>query len=121
MFKKIFTIILMFSLIMSQEPCEGTCLSEQETKNLFDNINECEFNLEKFENININLDEQIKMYITKDSLNISQIEDYIRLIKLKDEMIKVVKPKWYDNKVIWFFFGVALTATSVKLAGELTD
>ena len=71
--------------------------------------------------LNLNLDEQIKMYMEKDSLNISQIEDYMRLIKLKDEMIKVVKPKWYENKWIWFTIGVVTTAGSIKLAGELVD
>jgi len=121
MFKKIFTIILMFSLIISQEPCEGTCLSEKETKDLFNNIQECEFDKEKYLKLNENLNSQIYMYIQKDSLNISQIEDYMRLIKLKDEMIKVVKPKWYENKWLWFTFGVVATAGSIKLAGEIVD
>ena len=57
----------------------------------------------------------------KNKLNQSQIEDYLRLIKLKDEMIKVVKPKWYENKWIWFGLGVVATAGSVKLAGEIVD
>ena len=72
-----------------------------------------------FEKINVNLDEQIKMYMTKDSLNQSQIEDYMRLIKLKDEMIKVVAPKWYENRYLWFFMGIAITVTAVDLAGQL--
>ena len=84
-------------------------------------MNELEFNLEKMINLNYNLESQVKLYMYNDSLNTSQIEDYIRLVKLKDDMIKVVKPKWYENRYLWFFFGVALTATSVKLAGEITD
>ena len=36
-------------------------------------------------------------------------------------MIKVVKPKWYENKWLWFGFGVVFTAGSVKLAGEIID
>ena len=117
--KKFISILLMFSFIFVQEPCEGTCLSEEESINLTEKIQKMEFDLDKYLKINTNLDEQIKMYMEKDSLNNSQIEDYMRLIKLKDEMIKIVKPKWYDNKVLWFFFGVTLTATSVKLAGEI--
>ena len=108
-----------FSFVFTQEPCEGTCLSEEESINLTEKIQQMEFDLDKYLKINKNLDEQIKMYMEKDSLNISQIEDYMRLIKLKDEMIKTVKPKWYENRYLWFFFGVALTATSVKLAGEI--
>ena len=117
--KKFISILLILSFIFPQEPCEGTCLSEEESINLTEKIQKMEFDLDKYLKINKNLDEQLKLYMNKDSLNISQIEDYMRLIKLKDEMIKVVKPKWYDNKVLWFFFGVALTATSVKLAGEI--
>ena len=36
-------------------------------------------------------------------------------------MIQVVKPKWYENKWIWFGLGVVATAGSVKLAGEIVD
>ena len=79
------------------------------------------FDLEKSKEINLNLEDQIKMYTKKDSLNISQIEDYMKFIKLKDEMIKVVKPKWYENKWLWFGLGVVCTAGSVKLAGEIIE
>ena len=114
-------ILLVLSFVFTQEPCEGTCLSENESKNMVNNIQELQFNLDKQLKINENLNEQIYMYIQKDSLNISQIEDYMRLIKLKDEMIKVVKPKWYENKWLWFGLGVITTAGSVKLAGEIVD
>ena len=119
--KKLLTILLIFSFVFTQEPCEGTCLSEEETTNLFNNIQECEFDKEKYLKLNENLNEQIYMYIHKDSINVSQIEDYMRLIKLKDEMIKVVKPKWYENKWLWFTIGVISTAGSIKLASELVD
>ena len=66
-----------------QEPCLGTCLSEEETKNLFNNIQECEFNLEKCSKANENLNEQIYMYIQSDSLYVSQIEDYKKQLELK--------------------------------------
>ena len=119
--KKLLTILLIFSFVFTQEPCEGTCLSEEETTNLFNNIQECEFDKEKYLKLNENLNEQIYMYIHKDSINVSQIEDYMRLIKLKDEMIKVVKPKWYENTWLWFGLGVICTAGSIKIAGELVD
>ena len=118
---KLLSILLLLSLTFTQEPCEGTCLSEEETKNMYNNIKELQFDLDKFKNININLEDQIKIYEEKDKLTQSQINDYLRLIKLKDEMIKVVKPKWYENKWIWFGLGVVFTAGSVKLAGEIVD
>tara|TARA_Y100000593_G_scaffold86988_1_gene166696 strand:- start:745 stop:1107 length:363 start_codon:yes stop_codon:yes gene_type:complete len=119
--KKLLLILLMFSFIFTQEPCEGTCLSEEETTNLFNNIKELEFDKNKYLEINKNLEKEIFMYIQKDSLYLSQIEDYKNVISLKNEMISLVKPKWYENRYLWFFFGVALTATSVKLAGEIND
>ena len=85
----------------------------------------------------------------KDSLNVSLVEDYEAMVKrleataaidsmlianktfqislLKDtnklleQKVKLVRPKWYENKWIYFTFGVALTATSVKLAGQIVD
>ena len=45
-----------------QEPCEGTCLSEEETTNLFNNIKELEFDLNKSNELNLNLNLQITDY-----------------------------------------------------------
>ena len=42
-------------------------------------------------------------------------------IKLYNELVKEVKPKWYENKWLWFTLGVITTAGSIKLAGELVD
>ena len=119
--KKIISILLVLSFIFSQEPCEGTCLSIEESKDMVNNITELQFDLDKQLKINKNLNEQIYMYIQKDSLNISQIEDYMRLIKLKNEMIKIVKPKWYENKWLWFTIGVLTTAGTLKLASDIVD
>ena len=102
-----------------QEPCIGTCLSEEETKNLFNNIQECEFNLDKCLKTKENLNSQIYMYIQSDSLYQSQIEDYKKQLELKEEMIDLVKPKWYENRYLWFGYGVTLTVGSVILAGQL--
>ena len=91
----------------------------------------------------------IKELELKDSLNVSLVSDYEAMVKrleataaidsmliankttqinlLKDtnklleQKVKLVQPKWYENKWIYFTFGVALTATSVKLAGKIVD
>jgi len=91
----------------------------------------------------------IKELELKDSLNVSLVEDYEAMVKrleataaidsmliankttqltlLKDtnklleQKVKLVQPKWYENKWLYFTFGVALTATSVKLAGQIVD
>ncbi len=111
--------ILFLSFIFSQEPCEGTCLSEEETKNLYNNIQELQFDLDKNKEIIENLNSQIYMYIQSDSLYKSQIEDYKTKLQYKDEMIELVKPQWYENKDLWFGIGVIFTASSVHLAGQI--
>tara|TARA_B100000073_G_scaffold231819_1_gene193656 strand:- start:364 stop:717 length:354 start_codon:yes stop_codon:yes gene_type:complete len=111
--------ILLMSLIFTQEPCKGTCLSEEETKNLFNNIKELEFNLNKCNELNSNLTLQITDYEKLIESNKLLIEDYKLQIELKDDMIQVVKPKWYENKYIWFGLGVVFTSGGVYLAGQL--
>tara|TARA_B100000900_G_C20539726_1_gene699923 strand:+ start:367 stop:687 length:321 start_codon:yes stop_codon:yes gene_type:complete len=104
---KTLMMILLCSFIFTQEdvPCDGTCLSEEETKNLFNNIQELEFNLEKAKTLNLEYEDLMK--------------DYENQIKLKDDMIELVKPKWYDNKYLWFFGGMIITSGSVYLAGQI--
>ena len=112
-------ILLLFSFIFTQEPCEGTCLSEEETTNLFNNIKELKFDLNKSNEINVNLTLQITDYIKSDSLNVSLINDYKNQLVWKEEMIDLVKPKWYDNKYLWFFGGMIITSGAVYLAGQI--
>ena len=112
-------VILFLSFVISQEPCDGTCLSEEETKNLYNNIQELQFSVDKYVELEKNLNEQIQSYIKSDSLYQSQIEDYKKQLEMKEEMIDLVKPKWHENKYLWFFGGVILTSGSVYLAGQI--
>jgi len=91
----------------------------------------------------------IKELELKDSLNVSLVADYEEMVKkleanaaidsilisnkttqidlLKDtnnlleQKVKLVRPKWYENKWLYFTFGVLATAGSVKLAGQIVD
>ena len=91
----------------------------------------------------------IKELELKDSLNVSLVADYEEMVKkleanaaidsilisnkttqidlLKDtnnlleQKVKLVRPKWYENKWLYFSFGVLATAGSVKLAGQIVD
>jgi len=92
---------------------------------------------------------EIKTLELKDSLNVSLVEDLesqlklfeensvidsmlianktnqINLLKdttkLLEQKVKLVQPKWYENKWLYFTFGVVATSVSVKLAGEIVD
>ena len=122
---RLLLILLMCSFSFSEEldpnvvPCEGTCFSEEEVQNMFSNIKALEFKREVCESAYANLESQIKDY---DKLTMDY-EESVRLcevqIKIKDDMIKTIKPKWYENKYLWFFGGVVLTSGSVFLAGQI--
>ena len=92
---------------------------------------------------------EIKELQLKDSLNVSLVEDLesqIRLFeetsvidsmliankttqinllkdtnKLLEQKVKLVRPKWYENKWLYFTYGVLGTAISVRLAGQIVD
>ena len=122
---RLLLILLMCSFSFSEEidpnvvPCEGTCFSEEEVQNMFSNIKALEFKREVCESAYANLESQIKDY---DKLAMDY-EESVRLcerqIKIKDDMIKTIKPKWYENKYLWFFGGVFFTSGTVYLAGQL--
>ena len=118
-FRTILSILLIFSFVFTQGPCEGTCFSEDEVINITNNIKELEFKLDKSKEIEENLNSQIYMYIQNDSLNTSLINDYKNQLVWKEEMIDLVKPKWYDNKYLWFFGGIILTSGAIYLAGQI--
>jgi hypothetical protein len=117
MYKFIFILLLSFSI--TQEPCEGTCFSEEEVLNITNNIKELQFDIEKYKEIEGNLNLQIKDYVKNDSLNVSLINDYKKQLEFKEEMIDLVKPKWHENKYLWFFGGIIITSGSVYLAGQI--
>ena len=116
---KLLTILLIFSFVFTQEPCEGTCFSEEEVINITNNIKELEFKLEKGLEIEDNLNSQIQSYIEQEKLNQQLINDYKKQLELKEDMIDLVKPKWHENKYLWFFGGVIITSGSIYLAGQI--
>ena len=115
---KLFFILLM-SFTFTQELCEGTCFSEEEVLNITNNIKELQFDLEKSNEINFNLNSQIQSYVEQETLNQLLIEDYKKQLEMSEEMIKLVKPKWHENKYLWFFGGMIITSGSVYLAGQI--
>ena len=122
---RLLLILLMCSFSFTEEldlnvvPCEGTCFSAEEVQNMFSNIKALEFKREVCESAYANLESQIKDY---DKLTMDY-EESVKLcevqIKIKEDMIKTIKPKWYENKYLWFFGGVFFTSGTVYLAGQL--
>ena len=124
----IYCLLISLTFLMSQEPCEGTCLSDEQTINITNSLKELEFKDSTNTIIISNLNDQIKLYIEQHAndsllidLNMQKSKLLDNRIKLYDELIKEVKPKWYENKWLWFTIGVLTTAGSIKIAGELVD
>jgi len=112
-------LILLLSFSFTQDICEGTCFSEEEVQNMYNNIKALEFKRETCESAYLNFESQLEEcdeYIDECD---EQAQLYKEQIKIKDEMIKTIKPKWYENKYLWFFGGVIFTSGSVFLAGQL--
>ena len=117
--KKLSLVLIMCCVAFSQEPCEGACYTEEEEQNIELHITNLE-NQIKYSNDQIITMKSLMMDFEKnDSLNISMINDYKKQLEYKDEMIKLVKPKWYHNRYLWFFGGIILTSTSVRMARNL--
>ena len=101
------------------ESCDGHCLSDEVVQGLRTSIltleNDKETNIKIIENLN----SQIYMYIQTIENDSLLIEDYKKQLELKEEMIDLVKPKWHENRYLWFGYGITLTVGSVILAGQL--
>jgi hypothetical protein len=117
--RKLLSILLIFSFLLSQEPCNGTCYTEEEEINIENHITDIETKLSLSNEKILLLNGLITDYKLNDSLNVSLINDYKQQLVFKEEMIDLVKPKWYDNKYLWFFGGVILTSGAVYLAGQI--
>ncbi len=115
----LFFILIFCNLVLTQEPCEGTCLSEEQTIEVFDGLKECEFNENK-NNEKINLLNEQVLLLEQKSLNDSLIiKQYEYQLKLNNDLIKLVKPKWYENKYLWFFAGFCTMYISTEAASNI--
>ena len=124
----IYCLLISMTFLMSQEPCEGTCLSEEQTKEVFNGLKELEFKDSTNTLIISNLNGQVKLYMEQHAndsllidLNMKKSQLLNERIKLYNQLVKEVKPKWYENKWLWFTLGAVTTAGTLKLASDIVD
>ena len=129
MFKKLLTILLIFSFLFPQAIVEEEeCFTGSEIQEIELHIS----TLEQQDSLNVleiqQLNNILGLYKQKsvnDSLWLDLTNKKVDLldkrILLYDDLIKEVKPKWYENKWLWFTIGVLTTAGSIKLASEIVD
>ena len=101
--KYVVILIVLFSIVITEEKTYS--FTETEVQTFRSSIIE----LEKKDSLNIDiiksLEHQILNYelqMQNDSLIINQLE---LKTKLQADLVKLVKPKWYENKYLWFFGG----------------
>ena len=137
-FKKILIYLTIFSFLSSQEtvepvllddipiecepcpePCEGQCLSDEVIQTLYVSIQELEHADTTNQKIIENLNSQIYIYIQTIDNDSLMIVDYKKQLELKEDMIKLVKPKWYDNKYLWYSYGILSMIVPIWAIGQI--
>ena len=124
--KKLILMLTMFGLLFSQD--KVYTFTEEEVVNMGNKVKDLQTTVEnQAEQLGI-YGELIKKFENQtqiDSMLLSFKTQQVNILKdrevLYEKQIKLIKPKWYENKWLYFTFGVIATSTSIKLAGEIID
>ena len=116
---KLISFLLIFSLLFPQEVCEGECYTDEEAQNIELYITELEQNGSRDSLIINNLNEQLQLYLQQTNIDSTIIENYIEQLKLKEDLIKELKPKWHENKYLWYSMGIVSMIIPIWAAGQI--
>ena len=116
MIQRILSILIVISLLFPQKTYTFT---EEEVKTLYSSIQELENADSLNQKIIENLESQIYMYIQQTETDSLIIENYKEQLALQEEMIKEVKPKWYDNKYLWYSYGILSMIVPIWAVGQI--
>jgi hypothetical protein len=124
--KKLIILLALFGFIYSQD--KVYTFTEEEVVTMGNKVKDLQTQVEtQTEQIDI-YEELMKKYENQtqiDSMLLSFKTQQVNILKdrevLYEKQIKLIKPKWYENKWLYFTFGVIATSTSIKLAGEIVD
>ena len=125
--KKIFIILLLCPIAFFSQLAD-TCFTSNEIIDISQTLD----SLYYLDSINNEIISQQEVVITNledvlklDSLEMVYMNTKIRLlddnIDLYIEREKYLKPKWYDNKIIWFSAGIATTLFTGKMIVEVVQ
>ena len=101
-------------------------LSDEEIKGIYKNIKLLQVendSLKQINNINNVLITKYEVQAKTDSLLLVKKNEYIELLNNKttllEEQVKVVKPKWYDNKYLWYGYGIFSIVVPVWITSQI--
>ena len=116
---KLISFLLIFFLLFPQEVCEGECYTDEEAQNIELYITELEQKNTSNSLIVKNLEEQLQLYLQQTQIDSGIIADYMEQIELQEELMKELKPKWHENKYLWFTMGIASMIVPIWAAGQI--
>ena len=116
---KLISFLLIFSLLFPQEVCEGECYTDEEAQNIELYITELEQKNSSDSLVIGNLQEQIQLYLQQTQIDSGIIANYIEQITLQEELMKELKPKWHENKYLWFSMGIVSMIVPIWAVGQL--
>ena len=117
---KLISFLLIFSLLFPQEVCEGECYTDEEAQNIELYITELEQKDGNNSKIINNLNEQMQLYIQQTEIDSGIIENYKEQLAIQEDMIKTIKPSWYDNKYLWYSMGIASMIVPIWGIGQIS-
>ena len=116
---KFISFLLIFSFLIPQEPCDGECYTDEEVQNIESYITKLEHKT-KYDSLFVkNLEEQIELNLQRIDIDSTIIENYIEQLKLKEDLMKELKPKWHENKYLWYSMGIASMIVPIWAAGQI--
>ena len=113
---KFLSILLVIGLLFPQKTYEFT---EEEVTFIYSSIQELEKSDSLNQKIIENLNKQIYMYIQQNETDSTIIENYKEQLRLKDEMMKELKPKWHENKYLWYSYGILSMLVPIWAIGQI--
>ena len=116
---KLISFLLIFSLLHPQEVCDGECYTDEEAQNIELYITELEQKSSSDSLVIGNLQEQIQLYLQQTNIDSTIIENYIEQLKLKEDLIKELKPKWHENKYLWYTMGIVSMIVPIWAVGQI--
>ena len=116
---KLISFFLIFSLLFPQEVCEGECYTDEEAQNIELYITELEQKNTSNSLIVKNLEEQLELYLQQTQIDSGIIANYIEQIALQEELMKELKPKWHENKYLWYSMGIASMIVPIWAVGQI--
>ena len=116
---KLISFLLIFSLLFPQEVCEGECYTDEEAQNIELYITELEQKSNSNSLIVKNLEEQLELYLQQTQIDSGIIANYIEQIALQEEFMKELKPKWHENKYLWYSMGVLSMIVPIWAVGQI--